>query len=134
MRPLRIESALKLSVAEIDDQHQELVDLANQTQVILDDGDHPVSLIRILDQFNELSIRHFTTEEMLMKDAGYPNYQAHKLMHDALIEKTFGFDASSLLDDVQAGKDLVSLMREWLLGHIDADREMAAYLKDRRRV
>lgn len=134
MRPLRIESALKLSVAEIDSQHQELVDLANQTQLIIDDGGHPVSLIRMLDEFNELTIRHFCTEEMLMKDAGYPAYQAHKQMHDVLIKKTFGFDASSLLGDIGAAKDLVALMREWLLDHIEADRDVANYLKERQSV
>ncbi len=129
MRALRIESALKLSIEDIDQQHQELVDLVNKTQAIIDDGVHPVMLIQALDRFNELSIRHFSTEEELMTDSAYPLYEEHKQQHDRLFEKTFSFDAKSLLDDAQAGKELVSLMREWLLGHIEADRELAEHLK-----
>ncbi|MCW8885528.1 MAG: hemerythrin family protein [Motiliproteus sp.] len=129
MRPLRIESALKLSISEVDGQHQELVNLLEQTQQVLDQDLPRVRLIRILDQFNELNIRHFATEELLMQEAGYPEFEAHKRMHDALIEKTFSFDATSLIDDESAGRELVALMREWLLSHMAEDREMGRYLK-----
>lgn len=131
MRPLRLEPSLTLGIQAIDEQHGELVDLINQTQALIDAGGEPGELVQVLNRLRELSVEHFSTEEVLMLTHGYADARQHKKLHDLSVERTFDFDAARLVDDPQAPGALLALLREWLLAHIHADRELAEFLKSR---
>ncbi|WP_207060811.1 bacteriohemerythrin [Motiliproteus sp. SC1-56] len=129
MRALRLEPSLHLGIEAIDRQHGEMVDMINETQALLEAEESGDQLVQILNRFNTLCIDHFSTEEALMREAGYPDLAQHKKLHDGSLERAFGFDAASLGRDKEAGKALLQLLRDWLLAHIHADREMAHFLK-----
>lgn len=131
MRPLRLEPSLFLGIPPIDRQHGELVAMINETQEILEQERDGNDLVQILNRLNALCIEHFTTEEGLMREADYPGLSQHKQMHDGSLERAFDFDSARLGRDPQAGRDLLQLLRDWLLAHIHADREMAGFLKAR---
>ena len=131
MRPLKLDPLLCLNIKEIDDQHQQMIDLINETQQLIDSQDDPAGLLTVLGRLQDLTLQHFTTEEVLMMQYGYPGLQSHKRMHDLSVERTFDFDGSSLQEDPEAAKALLKLLREWLLSHIHEDLEMAEYLRDK---
>ncbi|OMH39724.1 bacteriohemerythrin [Motiliproteus sp. MSK22-1] len=131
MRPLKLTPLLQLNIRVIDDQHQQLIDMINQTQDILNHQEDPVALVQILNQLRELTILHFTTEELLMKKYAYPDLKNHKSQHDISAQKTFDFDGAALMDDPSAAHSLLSLLRSWLLTHISEDAEMAKFLREK---
>jgi len=114
---------------DVDAQHQQLVELLNQMQQVADNSSQTIRLIRLIDRYNELTLQYFSLEEEQMLAADYPGYQAHKSMHDQSIEHSLQVNGSALLNDPQQGKQLVAYLRDWLLTHIRADREMSDYLK-----
>ena len=129
MRPLKLSPLLQLNIREIDDQHQQLIDMINKTQDILDHQEDPISLVQVLNQLRELTIQHFTTEELLMTKYGYPDLKNHKSQHDISVQRTFDFDGTALMDDPSAAHALLKLLRSWLLTHISEDAEMAKFLR-----
>ncbi len=129
MRPLRFEPFLRLGISQIDQQHEELVEMINETQNIVLNHRDPADLIPILNRMNDFAIRHFTTEEELMREFSYPGLADHKQQHDISLTRAFGFDGTLLVSDPDAGTALLELLRDWLLEHIEADTEMVEFLK-----
>lgn len=130
MRELRLEPSLKVGVEVIDQEHQAIVDLINETQQVIDSGEPQTDLVHVLNRLSDMTVQHFTTEEVLMLETGYPDLHQHKKLHDISIHRTFEFDASRLTTEPDAGKELLELLRDWLLSHIHADREMAQFLRE----
>ena len=73
---------------------------------------------------------HFAAEEGLMKLYGYPDYAAHKDVHDKL-----GAHVGRLYQQFQAGTigspiQITNFLKDWLQKHIlGTDQKYAPYLK-----
>lgn len=74
---------------------------------------------------------HLAAEEALMREAGYPDIDRHRALHDAFAHKVhaardaFPTDRGSVSADV-----ILQTMQEWFLNHIrDEDRKYAPYLR-----
>ena len=80
-------------IAEIDEQHHRLVDIANQTyqlmenQLITDKFDGIVALIEELKNY---TIYHFNFEEKYMESIKYKKRFSHMVLHGEFINKIEG--------------------------------------------
>ena len=107
---------LNLGIAEIDDQHRRIVDYLNelyQAQLRQDRN----MLKEIIDDVMDYTLSHLGFEEVMMRDAGYEFFNAHKWVHDAFVDRVSGlhkrFDEG---EDVAA--ELHALLARWLVNHI----------------
>jgi hemerythrin len=116
--------SLSVGVKLFDDDHKELVSIANRLHDSITVGSQQVVLVPILRELLNYTIFHFGHEEGMMLQYAYPKYEQHKKEHDALIAKVQDFS-----DQVKSGKTSISLsliafLKEWLVNHImGSDKE-----------
>lgn len=119
-------------IVSIDRQHQELLFLSQNLLSVLNDMN--VSLADKQAAFQDLvehAVAHFTYEERIMRNIGYPALIRHTKEHDDLRE-----EMSSMTETVMRGegiadwKGLVSLVQVWVLRHIaSSDTQFREYIQ-----
>ncbi|MBN2816468.1 MAG: hemerythrin family protein [Campylobacterales bacterium] len=70
-----------VAVPSMNDTHLEEMIIVNRLESAARSGDIQ-SVEKILQEFHEHSIEHFTSEETLMKESGFPAFHVHKAEHD----------------------------------------------------
>lgn len=70
----------------IDDEHREIVDSINGVSAAIKAGKYDLCA-DLLDDFLNICIRHFQTEEQLLAELGYPGLHDHAVFHKELIIK-----------------------------------------------
>jgi hemerythrin len=109
---------LSVNIAEIDTQHQRLVDLINELNDAMVQGHGKQVLGNIIDGLAAYYITHFTTEEEFFDRYAYPAAAAHKQEHLDFIAKVDEFRQG--LDEGRLGLSVSVLhfLGDWLHNHI----------------
>lgn len=114
----------------IDNDHKDLVDTVNELHDAIEAREGCEAVRRALTMLAGYVREHFTREEQLMADYGYPALAAHKRLHVALrrrvhairlvhAEDPFRIDPAKLLD----------FLRDWLVNHIlKSDLQYVPYM------
>lgn len=110
---------LEIGIPVIDAQHQRIVEYINL--VAHSHKTHSQKeLLSVLDELVDYTLSHFTFEESLMEEAGYPFTNAHKKVHQLFAKRIAGFQARA-----KAGEDvtleLMQVLKAWLVNHIKRD-------------
>ncbi|WP_298439455.1 bacteriohemerythrin [Geobacter sp.] len=113
--------SLSVKVKQFDDQHKKLVDMVNQLFDAMKGGKGSQVLGDILRQLIAYTQTHFAAEERLMKQYAYPDFEAHKKEHNALVMQVL-----DLQKQFQEGKpvltqNVMTFLRDWLSRHIQGD-------------
>ena len=112
----------EVGVAEIDEQHQKLIDIANRVyelmrnELALDKYDQ---IVEILQELKEYTVYHFHFEEGLMQKARYKKRFSHKILHQEFLAQVEAVDLSAV--DEEQDAYLVRIMdfiANWLIEHI----------------
>lgn len=75
---------------------------------------------------------HFTAEEKLMKDLGYPGYTEHKQQHDYYISAVNKMVIEHTEGGVALSFTVFMLLKDWITTHIlGADKEYMQFFKDK---
>ena len=74
-------------VSEIDQQHQELVNMLNRLNDAVKNNESREDIYRIIDDVISYTCFHFASEERLMVQSGYPEIEWHKDKHKQLIQE-----------------------------------------------
>lgn len=123
----------KTDIKEIDRQHRQLIQhLDELEQYAGGEYDFAVSLTAVtglLDYTKE----HFSFEENLMAQWGFPAQPEHKAAHDA-----FTAQVEMLWQEIESGAPvsvkLLSLIRQWIMNHInEEDALYAQFIADQRK-
>ena len=118
----------------IDDQHKELFKKINQMLEACTQGKGKEVLREMLDFLGDYVVTHFGTEERLMQQYNYPDYQSHKNHHEKFIESFMGLKKE--FETTGPGIHLVVMTNRvvvgWLNSHIrNVDKLLGAFLKDK---
>jgi hemerythrin-like metal-binding protein len=118
-----------VGVAELDQQHQKLVELTNRLHSSMLAGKSSSVLGPILQQLVAYTRGHFAREEQLMQQAGFPGYEAHKRQHELLTAQVVKFVEEMNAKKLGVSIHVVQFLKEWLLGHIQgADQAYAGHM------
>jgi hemerythrin-like metal-binding protein len=116
----------------LDGHHRIIVDCLNLLHPLLDaEAGGEAELQKVLSKLEEFILIHFSEEEQAMKKAGYPDWRAHKALHDKMYDVVY-----SLKSDIEHGKrleatHLFDLINGWLVNHIlGEDKKYVPYLTD----
>lgn len=119
MVKIRWSSELDTGIQVIDEQHHRIVDYINQLYVIQESHNHK-DVEKVLQELVDYTLSHFSFEESLMEDAGYPFATGHKRVHEM-----FKARINSFMQRISKGEDitdeLLAVLRSWLLNHIRSD-------------
>lgn len=115
----------------IDSQHKELIGKINDLLQACENGDGKVKAMKTLNYLEDYTNFHFSQEEALQEEIGYPGIAEHKAKHQefvATVKELF-----EMLEDqegptdafvAQVNKNVV----DWFLRHIQGfDRSVAEF-------
>ena len=105
-------------VAEVDHEHQELVDLINALHDELGADAPRETVSEFLGEVFAKISAHFALEETVMRKHGYDEYADHKADHEKLLD-----DLRDIMDDFESGAfvdykaALAGAVRDWFVNH-----------------
>ena len=122
---------LEIGIGIIDSQHRRLVDLINQLDEAIEKGRGNEVVDKTLKGLIDYTHTHFQTEQDLLKEHDYEDYdlhcREHRIFTDQIEIYRDRLDAGSL----RISSNVMGYMRGWLLTHIgSSDRAYIKTLKD----
>lgn len=121
-----------VGVKELDDQHKKLFDLVGKIEHMSAQEDFKVAIYTALDELMEYVMIHFHTEEIYMKSAEYPDFDAHYKKHQKISQEV-NARVNYMMNKELTALDLVMIhnfISDWLKEHIlGEDLCYKAYVK-----
>lgn len=123
---------LSVGVAEIDRQHQKLIDMINQLDDAMRQGKGKDIQKPIIMGLIGYAGTHFKAEESLFTKFGYPDTEAHLKEHRAFTQKV-----STFKDGFESGKlglsiEIMKFLSDWLRAHIQSvDKQYTAFFHEK---
>lgn len=110
----------------LDAEHRQIIGCINDLYSAWQAPTQGLVTKQVLDRLVQYTHTHFEHEEERMKEADFPNFEAHKALHDAMRRRTI--DLRTHLTLVTA-RDVLVFLKEWWLEHIQGeDKLFASYL------
>ena len=126
---LEWKSEYSVGIDSIDKQHRKLVNLINQLSTAVKYSTGEEFEREALDELVNYTKTHFTYEEGVMEQNGYPDFEAHKAQHVKMISKVEEVLAEYEGDPDTAMSNAADFLKEWLINHINGtDKEYSSYL------
>jgi hemerythrin len=102
-----------VGIEKLDRQHKHLFEIINKlvTRPVASSGSNLVS--QVLNEMYDYAKEHFTAEEELMQQYGYPELQAHKKQHEYFIGTTDELSSEKINPD-----EIAEFLKVWWLIHI----------------
>jgi hemerythrin len=111
---------------ELDQQHKALLKMINDLFTAAGGNAGRQVIEDVLDRLCQYTRTHFQREESLMWQARFPEYAAHKAVHDLMRAET---DRLRQAWTDTTGAELLTFLKEWWLNHICAeDKRYAPFL------
>lgn len=125
-------ASYEIGVPKIDVQHKELFDKVNALLAACSSKEGKEEVVNTLNFLGDYVVKHFSDEEKLQVESGYPDYLNHKAAHDKFIKEykdlkeRFEQEGASLNFVITVNRVVV----DWLIKHIgDADRAYGEFVK-----
>ena len=122
----------KVGVTVIDQQHKKLFSLLHDLHQAATQGKARTVVAQVLGGVVDYTKEHFGTEESLMKQHGYPEFAAHKQMHDSLVRQALDLVEKSKTSALTVSLDVMKFLESWIAHHIsEADRKLGRFLSQK---
>lgn len=108
-----------VGIKSIDDDHRKLLSLINNLQTAIHYHTGDVFEKQALNELVDYTKYHFTREEDLLRQADYPDFDAHKAEHTRMINKVEDFLDAYNQRGHDALQDIADFLKNWLIEHIN---------------
>jgi hemerythrin len=111
----------RVGIDEIDDEHEKLFGLINQTMEMVKTGNYPsVTAKKLLSQLKDYAMTHFAHEEAYMEKIHDKELKRQKKEHAVFKEKVDSYDLDEISeeDGAKVLEELLDFMVQWLYRHI----------------
>lgn len=126
--------AMGVGVQKVDDQHKQLVEQINKLHTAMMERRGAEVVGSTLEFLKNYAITHFATEEGLMRVYAYPNYEAHKKLHDDF-KVDFLKLAKEITDNPHSSMvtlEVENRLSTWLVNHIKrVDKDTFKFLSEK---
>lgn len=123
---------LSVGIIQIDAQHKNLVNMINSLYEAMTSGKGKDIVPKIIKDMFGYAVTHFSTEEKLMQQYGYPEYEAHKREHEAFVKKVQEFNAELLKGNITITSNVANFLKTWLVNHIQVtDKKYGPFLREK---
>ncbi|GAM10814.1 methyl-accepting chemotaxis protein [Geobacter sp. OR-1] len=121
-------NSFSVKVSKMDQEHQRLIDMINNLYISMREGHGNESIGAILDELIEYTKTHFSHEEKLMKESGYPGYEDQKRAHESLIRQVVEIHGK-FKSGAALSQEIMTFLKNWLVNHIQGmDKRYGPYL------
>ena len=126
----RWSSIYTVGVPQIDEEHQQLFRLAQQTHEAMLDGCAKEVLSKRVAELIDYTCYHFAHEEQLMQRAGYPEYPQHRRLHEELRSRAVRFRERLESGEITMTIEFMQFLAAWLKRHTTtSDLEIVEYMR-----
>jgi len=125
------DQSLETGNVAIDEQHKALINVINDLLYACSQGKGRLEIQETLNFLSDYVVRHFSDEEKLQIKSKYPDYVAHKKLHE-----DFKRDVANIVSEFEKGGATIQLVAkvnmkigEWLIKHIKTiDKKVAEHI------
>jgi hemerythrin-like metal-binding protein len=131
-RPIALDASLLTGDAAVDEQHYELVALANRVAAAESEGRGVAEISSALEELAAYAASHFGSEERLMRSSAYPEEaaEAHRAEHRDLTKRTRDFVMSYRRGEMTSVRPILEFLGEWLSEHLaNTDRKLVDHVR-----
>jgi hemerythrin-like metal-binding protein len=119
-----------LGIEEMDEEHKIIVEYTNDLEAAMLVGRGGVVIEDLLQKITVYAQSHFSHEEELMRNSGYPGLAKHKEEHDLFLKRIDEYYKQLEHRDIATPIDVLNFLRDWLQHHLlKVDKRYADYLK-----
>ena len=123
--------ALSVGFAEIDKDHQKLVEIVNEFNDAISQQRGRDELEETLEELIEYTSWHFRHEERLMQQHGYEAMEEHQQIHKDLATAAVEIQAKYEAGDDSVLDALMPFLKDWLTEHIlVTDKALGTFLAE----
>ena len=134
--PFEFTDKYKTGIEMVDEEHKKLFEIIRETNDVINTEfvhDKYDGIMRLLAELKNYTEIHFSDEENLMEEIGYPGLEAQRMAHESFVEKLVTIDLEELdeIDDNQQEYllHLIDFLLGWLVNHIiGMDKKIADYM------
>lgn len=106
-----------VGVESVDFEHQEMIRLINEIYEEMKSRKDPESMGQFMGDVHFAISAHFALEERLMREAQYPEYEAHKEDHEELLDRIRDM-MDQFIADPESGFELLKEgLSDWFEKH-----------------
>ena len=119
-------------VAELDEQHRQLVRLIDEFYLTMRQSTPQAGVVRLLKGMIEYTQSHFETEERWMRQYAYPGLDTQIAQHAHFVDKVQEITDRFVSGQLILSLEITSFLRDWLSQHIlGTDKELGRFLTAR---
>lgn len=127
------DNSLETGVAEVDEDHRNLVRLINELDAMLSQGVDTARFGAVIDTLIDYAENHFRREEEMLERLGYPDIVIHAESHAGFAHRLGAMVAGCI---IEPGPDSIARLRDhlrsWLIDHILLeDMRYAPFVRER---
>lgn len=120
---------LAIGNPKVDDEHKELIRIANAVLRALNEGRDKAEFGKLLHALREYTVFHFNNEEEFMRSINYPDIRRHMDEHTELKRKVKDFQNELFHGQKIDVNRMRDMLKEWLVGHIlNCDLKIKTFL------
>lgn len=121
-----------VNIKEIDQQHKGLFKILGDLYDGLGKKEEKEFLNAIIGKLVQYAAEHFTTEEILMQQYGFPGHEEHKKEHEDFKVKVVSFQKDLLAGKITLSGEVMVFLTDWLGHHIfETDKEFGPFLNNK---
>ena len=126
------DDSCKTGIAEIDKDHEGLVNLINDLYEAMQDGSGGALLLPIFSALKHYTETHFAREESYMLKSDAPDQEKHIQEHRLMVAKLADLERRHRNGEAAISLQALTFLRDWMKNHIFVvDQAMASQLKDK---
>lgn len=128
MEPIIWTDEFSVGNEDVDAQHRQLLAMVNRILTYPAAGDAGETISELLNAMTRYAAEHFSLEEQLMRERGYPGLEAHRAEHLAFRKKTVGFCLGLMAGHGEIAGEMQQFLCDWWRSHIlRVDRQCRPY-------
>ena len=121
-----------VNVKEIDHQHRQLVDMVNELYDAMSQKKGKEVLGTILAKLINYTGTHFSFEEKLLEQNGYPDFEEHKAKHEKMVAKVVALQNDHNSVKIALSLEVSKFLQDWLNKHIlGTDKKYSGFLNSK---
>jgi hemerythrin len=120
-----------VGVKSLDDQHRQIVDMINLLIVDEQATVRSETISELLTRLTRYAEDHFTAEERLLEEYGYPELASQKEEHRKYRQRIVGLCKDAMLHQDSVPADLLQFIIGWWMNHIlDTDMQYRSFFEE----
>ncbi|UTC63489.1 hemerythrin family protein [Treponema sp. OMZ 787] len=125
------EDSLSVGYNTIDLHHKKLLLIMGQFKSLfeLSHEEYKLKIGKIIKSLSDYTAYHFTEEEKIMQEYGYPDLKEHASIHNSFIKKIQEAIVPLASGNIETGRQFYDFLGKWLVEHIAVtDHKWSEYI------